>query len=925
MADRSYYAQNNRKLVMTDQEKPSSTKDQPIVDEMQDSYLRYAMSVIVARALPDVRDGLKPSQRRILVAMHDLKLGPRTAHRKCAKISGDTTGNYHPHGDAVVYPTLVRLAQAFVMRYPLIDGQGNFGSIDGDPPAAMRYTEARMAPPTPDLMEDIDKETVDFIPNYDETRTEPVVLPAKFPNLLVNGSTGIAVGMATNLPPHNLGEICDGLIALIENPNIAITELMKHVPGPDFPTGGLICGRQGIMDAYTRGRASLTLRARTHIEETKGGRKRIVVDEIPFNILKNTITERIAECVKDGRLGEVSDIRDESDRKNPIRLVVECKSNVSEEVVLNKLFQHTPLQTTYTVINIALVGKQPQTMSLKQLMEHYLDHRREVILRRTRFLLRKARQRAHILEGLILAVGDIDAIIDLIKSSADPEVAKSRLMERPLRLGEAATLSKLLPESFVRPATTTDQFLTEPQAKAILAMQLQRLTGLEIEKLATEYRELVDEIEGYQKILSEPALVLDIIREDLFEMKAKYADKRRTEITGAVGEFIMEDLIEDVPMIVTISHEGYIKRMPPDTYRVQGRGGRGIKASDTKEGDFLRDLFIASTHDYLLFFTSRGRVYWLKVYDVPEMARTARGRSIANLLKMQDNESCRAVLRVSKFEEAFVFFATAKGTVKKTALGAFSNPRPSGIIAISLDPDDSLIGVELTGEGDQIVLGTRQGMAIRFEQSDVRAMGRAAAGVKGLTLKRDDQVVDMAVIRPGMSLLVVCENGFGKRTEIEEYRLQKRGGSGVINIRTTERNGTVVALRAVRDEDQLMLISANGIMLRTAIAQTREIGRATQGVRLMRLDEGDRVVSVARIAKEEDEDEVAANGTGGEGGAPAAPTAEAAEGGQPAAPPSTAEGKVAEEPSPDMGPAEEPPAENEESPPPEANPPDSEP
>lgn len=873
---------------MTDQEKPSSIKDQPIVDEMQDSYLRYAMSVIVARALPDVRDGLKPSQRRILVAMHDLKLGPRTAHRKCAKISGDTTGNYHPHGDAVVYPTLVRLAQPFIMRYPLIDGQGNFGSIDGDPPAAMRYTEARMAPPTPELLEDIDKETVDFVPNYDETRTEPVVLPAKFPNLLANGSTGIAVGMATNLPPHNLAEICDGLIALIENPNIPIAELMKHVPGPDFPTGGRICGRQGIIDAYTRGRGSLTLRAKTHLEETKTGRKRIVIDEIPFNILRNTITERVAECVKDGRLSEVSDIRDESDRKHPIRLVVECKGNASEEVVLNKLFQHTPLQTNYTVINIALVGKQPQTMSLKQLMEHYLAHRKEVITRRTRYLLRKARQRAHILEGLILAVGDIDAIIDLIKSSADPEIARSRLVQRPLRLTEAAALSKLLPDTFVRQASSEDQFLTDVQAKAILAMQLQRLTGLEIEKLASEYRDLVDEIEGYQKILTDPALVLDIIREDLYEMKAKFGDQRRTEITGAVGEFIMEDLIEDVPMIVTISHEGYIKRMPPDTYRVQGRGGRGIKGSDTKEGDFLKDLFVASTHDYLLFFTNRGRVYWLKVYDVPEMARTARGRSVANLLKVQDNESTRAVLRVSKFEEGFAFFATAKGTVKKTALAAFSNPRPSGIIAISLDPDDSLIGVELTGEGDQIVLGTRLGMAIRFEQTDVRAMGRAAAGVKGLTLRRDDQVVDMAVIRPGMSLLTVCENGFGKRTEIEEYRLQKRGGSGVINIRTTERNGAVVALRAVRDEDQLMLITANGIMLRTPIAETREIGRATQGVRLIRLDEGDKLVAVARIAKEEDENEAPPDGSASGGpataGAPA-PDSTSATAGSPAASP----------------------------------------
>ncbi|MBI5763617.1 MAG: DNA gyrase subunit A [Planctomycetes bacterium] len=831
---------------------PEKIRNLPIVDEMQDSYLRYAMSVIVSRALPDVRDGLKPSQRRILVAMNDLNLGPRSAHRKCAKISGDTSGNYHPHGEAVVYPTLVRMAQSFNMRYPMIDGQGNFGSIDGDPPAAMRYTEARMAAPTVDMMDDIDKETVDFIPNYDDTTTEPVVLPAKFPNLLVNGSTGIAVGMATNLPPHNIGEICNGLIALIENPAITVEELMKHVPAPDFPTGGFICGRSGIIDAYTRGRGTLTLRAKSHFEEMKGDRVRIVVDEIPYGILKNTITEKIAECVKDGRLPEVSDVRDESDRKYAVRLVVECKSGVSEEVVLNKLYEHTPLQTTYTIMNIALVGKQPQTLSLKQLMEHYLEHRRDVITRRTRFLLRKARQKAHILEGLILALGDIDAIIDLIKKSKSPDEAKTALMDRPLRLAESASLAKLLPAQFIARVSKTDQRLTHVQAAAILSMQLQRLTGLEIEKLAKEYGELVDEIEGYQRILQDPALVLDIVREDLHEMKAKYADARRTQIIAAVGEFRMEELIEDRPMIVTISHEGYIKRVPTETYRSQGRGGRGIRGSDTKEGDFIEDLFVASTHNYLLFFTNRGRVYWIKVYDIPEMARTARGRSIANLLKMQDNERHTAVLPVSQFEEKFVFFATANGTVKKTALGAYSRPRPSGIIAISLDPDDSLINVALVSDQDEVVLGTRQGMAVRFNQTDVRAMGRAAGGVRGITLKRDDIVVDMAVIRPGMSLLTVCENGYGKRTEIEEYRLQKRGGSGVINIKATERNGEVVALRSVTDSDELMLITANGIMLRTPISETREIGRATQGVRLIRLDEGDKVVSVARVAKDEE-------------------------------------------------------------------------
>ncbi len=827
-----------------------SVHNLPIVEEMQDSYLRYAMSVIVSRALPDVRDGLKPSQRRILTAMHDLKLGPRSPHRKCAKISGDTTGNYHPHGDAVVYPTMVRMAQPFNMRVPLIDGQGNFGSIDGDPPAAMRYTEARMTAPTMAMLDDIDKDTVDFIPNYDETTTEPTVLPAKFPNLLVNGTTGIAVGMATSLPPHNLGEICDGLVALIEKPDIGLPEMMRIVPGPDFPTGGMICGRQGIIDAYTRGRGSLKQRAKTHMEEMKGGRSRIVVDEIPYGLLKNTITEKLVAGVKDGRLSEVSDIRDESDRKHAVRLVIELKTGVNVDVALNKLYRHTPLQTNFSIINIALVGKQPKTMGLIELMRHFLDHRKVVITRRTRFLLQKARQRAHILEGLILAVGDIDEIIALIKSSADPKVAKEALMKRPLRLSESAALTKLLPEAFARRVREKDQFLTGVQAGAILSMQLQRLTGLEVEKLAKEYGGLVGEIEGYQNILSDPARVLDMIREDIHEMKSKYADDRRTEITGDVGEFSMEELIEDVPMMVTITHEGYIKRTSPDAYRKQGRGGRGVKGSDTRKGDFLENLFSATTHNYLLFFTDRGRVYWLRVYDIPEMARTARGRSIANLLKMQDNERYKAVLPITEFEEKFVVFATAKGRVKKTALGAFSRPRQSGIIAIGLDPDDTLIGVALSEDQDEVVLGARKGQAIRFKQSDIRAMGRGAAGVKGISLKGDDRVVDMAVIRPGMSLLTICEHGYGKRTDIEEYRLQKRGGNGVINIRTTDRNGQVVALRAVQDTDELMLITAKGIMLRTGVSSLREIGRATQGVKIITPDEGDTVVSVAKIAVE---------------------------------------------------------------------------
>ncbi|MCK6455047.1 MAG: DNA gyrase subunit A [Phycisphaerae bacterium] len=866
---------------------PGPVTDLPIVDEMQDSYLRYAMSVIMARALPDVRDGLKPSQRRILVAMNDLNLGPRAAARKCAKIAGDTSGNYHPHGEAVIYPTLVRLAQGFNMRVPLVDGQGNFGSIDGDPPAAMRYTEARMTAAAVAMLEDLERETVDQVPNYDETRLEPVVLPSKFPNLLINGSIGIAVGMATSIPPHNPGEVCDALVAMIDRPDIELDELLKLVPGPDFPTGGMICGQRGIREAYETGRGNLILRAKLHVEETKSGREQIVVDEIPYNILKNTITERIAECVKEGRLPDVADVRDESDRKNPIRLVVELKKDANAEVVINQLYEFTPLQSNFVIINIALVGKQPRTMPLKELMQRFIDHRKDVITRRTRFLLRKARQRLHLVEALVLCLDSIDRIVAIIRAAGSAAEAKERLMKLPLALGKATervargaaaeiSAEELvrrfaeIPEAHRKRLAGGEHFLTGVQADAILSMQLQRLTGLETQKLCQEFAKLVEEIDGYEAILRDPALVLDIIREDLYEIKAKFADARRTQFAPEVGEFRMDELIAREQMIVTLSHEGYIKRVPIDTYRKQGRGGRGLRASDTKEGDFLAHLFVASTHDYLLFFTNRGRVYWLRVYDIPEMARTARGRSIANLLRFQEGEFHTAVLPVTQFEEKFVFFATAKGRVKKTALGAFSRPRPSGIIAIGIDPDDTLINVALTNAGDNIVIATRDGMAVRFDESNVRAMGRGAAGVRGISLRGDDIVVDMAVARPGMSMLTVCENGYGKRTNLDEYRLQRRGGSGVINIRTTERNGRVVALRSVEDTDELMMITANGIMLRTAVAELREIGRATQGVRLIRVDEGDRVVAVAKIAPE---DETAAQSASGSSSPPAMPVA----------------------------------------------------
>ena len=838
--------------------------DQPLVEEMQDSYLTYSMSVIMARALPDVRDGLKPSQRRILVAMNDLNLTPRAQTKKCSKISGDTSGNYHPHGDAVIYPTLVRLAQPWNLRETLIEGQGNYGSIDGDPPAAMRYTEARMTAASMFLLEDLEYDTVDFVPNYDNSSEEPTVLPGKFPNLLVNGATGIAVGMATNLPPHNVGEVCDALLAFLDDPNVSLARLMQILPGPDFPTGGQICGRQGIYDAFSTGRGSITMRGRCHIEESKTGRKTIVIDEIPYGVLRSSIVEKTAEGVKAGTIKDVSAVNDASDRKHDVRIEIDLKKDANEDVIINQLYQYTPFQSNFHIMNIALVDRQPRTLRLKDLLDLYIHHRKVVIRRRTAFLLRRAKQKAHLLEGLILAVGDIDAIIELIKKSASPDAARAGLMARPLRLIEHATLTKLLPPAFVERYRAGGYHLTAVQANAILAMQLQRLTGLEIEKLAKEYAGLVEEIEGYEAILREEQRVLDIIREDIHEIKAKYSGKRRTEIIEAVGDFRLEELIPDEPVIVTISHEGYIKRTDVDSYRKQGRGGKGVKAGATKEGDFLEYLFAVNTHDYLYVFTNRGRVYRMRVFDVPAMARTARGRSLANLLSMQEGETHRAILPIKELEESFLFFATAKGTVKKTALKAFANMRQSGIIAITLDPDDSLINVERTTGTNEIVMGSRLGMAVRYDESNVRAMGRAAAGVKGMTLSGDDLVVSMVAINPGQSVLTVCENGYGKRTVIEEYRKTKRGGKGVINIKTTDRNGPVVAILSVVETDELMLITQQGMTLRTDLSAVREIGRATQGVRLIKLEENDKVVAVARLVPEEDSGE---KGDGAEGAA----------------------------------------------------------
>jgi DNA gyrase subunit A len=849
-----------------------SFENRQILEEIKHSYLNYAMSVIVSRALPDVRDGLKPSQRRVLVAMNDLNLGPRSKHRKCAKIVGDTSGNYHPHGDQATYGTLVRMGQEWNMRYTLVDPQGNFGSIDDDPPAAMRYTEARMTSAATEMLEDLDRDTVDFIPNYDETRTEPTVLPSRFPNLLVNGATGIAVGMATNLAPHNVAEICDALILLIEDPNCGFRDIMQKLPGPDFPTGGIICGRKGIVEAYTTGRGHLTVRAKAEIEESKKGKDLIIVTEIPYMVIKTNIISKIAECVTDNVITEISDVRDESDREG-MRIVVEIKKEADANVALNKLYQYTQMQTTFAIQNIALVNSRPETLNIKQLMQHFIDHRKVVIRRRTDFLLKRCRTRAHILEGLILAVSDIDEIINIIKRSPDAPAAKLNLMAKPLKLVESKTLEKLLPEAFIREKSKQDNFLTGPQADAILTMQLQRLTGLEMERLAKEYGELCEKMADYEAILADEKCVLDIIREDLYEIKEKFGDKRRTVIAQDVDEFNIEDLIAEEEVLVTISHIGYIKRMPVDTYRKQGRGGKGIIASDIKEGDFIEHLFVASTHDYLLVFTNRGKCYWLKVYDVPSLTRQSKGRSIANLLQLGD-EKIKSIINVRNFDERQLVMATAQGTIKKTELSAYGHVRTNGLIAIKLDPTDDLIGAQVTGGKDEIILGTRDGMSIRFNEDDVRSMGRVAHGVRGIKLRQGDAVVDMVVPKEGDSLLTVCENGYGKRTDLVDYRLQSRGGIGLINIKTSDRNGKVVALKSVREGDELMLITANGIIIRTGLDELRDIGRNTQGVRLIKLNEGDKLVASEIIEKQSDEpgDEGEEPEAGGDG--PAAPQQE---------------------------------------------------
>ena len=820
-----------------------------IEDELKESYLTYAMSVIISRALPDVRDGLKPSQRRILAAMRDLGLTPGGSTSKCAGIVGETMKRYHPHGDNSIYPTLARMAQWWNMRHLLITGQGNFGSIHGLPPAAMRYTEAKLSPVAAEMLEDIELDTVDFQPSYDEKHSEPRVLPAKFPNLLVNGSGGIAVGMATSIPPHNLGEVCDAVVALIDNPEITLPELMEFIPAPDFPTGATICGRYGIMEAYRTGRGKVILRAKYTIEEQKDGRSQIIITEIPYQLTKEPLLKKLAELVNGERVTGVTDVVDESDRKQPVRIVVKVKKGEDPKVIVNQLFQYSPLQDSFSVIMLALVDGRPRTLPLKDMLRLFLEHRIVVIRRRTQFQLRQARQRAHIVEGLLIALAYIDEIIRVIRSSANPTEARARLMGMEV---SAEVLRRALND----PEAKATAGLTRMQSDAILAMRLQQLTGLELDRLTKEYVDLKTDIAHYERILGDEQLILDLIRADMREIKRKYADPRRSAVDSEeLGDYDKEALIREEYMIVTVTHDGYIKRLPPSTYRAQNRGGRGITATNTREGDFLEYMFVGLTHDYILFFTDHGKVYWLKVYDVPEQTRTSSGRAIVNLLQLGEGEKITGLIPVRNFSpDECLFMVTRKGTVKKTELSAFKRPLGRGIIALGLDEGDELIGVARTKAGDQVVLSTKEGMAIRFDESDARVMGRPAHGVRGIRLEEGDEVIGMVVANgqdDPASLLTVCSNGFGKRTLLSEYRSQSRGGKGLIDIKTSDRNGAVVAISKVTEADEVMLTTSGGILIRTKISDTRPIGRNTQGVRLIRVEEGDVVRSLAKLPETE--------------------------------------------------------------------------
>jgi len=799
-----------------------------IEDEMKSSYLDYAMSVIVGRALPDVRDGLKPVHRRILFGMNEMGLASNRAYRKSAKIVGEIMGNYHPHGDSAIYDTLVRMAQDFNMRYLLVDGQGNYGSMDGDSPAAMRYTEARMTKLAEDMLEDIDKETVDFGPNYDDSLEEPLVLPTKVPNLLINGAGGIAVGYATNIPTHNIGEVIDGLLLLLENPDVTVAQLMVKIPGPDFPTAGFIYGFGGIKEAYETGRGLIKVRAKVVIEtDPATDRERLIVTEIPYQVNKAKLIEKIAELVQDDRIKGITDLRDESSDREGVRVIIELKRNEIPLVVLNNLYKNTQLESTFGVIMLALVNNRPEVLNLKQILRYFLDHRREVVIRRTAFELRKAEERAHILEGLKIALDNLDAVITLIRRSQSPDEARVGLVQ---------------------------QFsLTEIQAQAILDMRLQRLTQLERTKLVEEYQEILKQIEYLKSVLGSESLVRTIIRDELTQIRDTYTDARRTQIVKEEGELSIEDLIAEEEVVVTISHAGYIKRNAASLYRAQRRGGKGKIGMGIKDEDFVETLLTATTHQTLLFFTDAGKVYWLKVHEIPEASRAAKGKALVNLLALAGSEKVTATLAVKEFrEDLFVVMATKKGLVKKTELAAYSNPRQGGIIALGLEGGDKLIGVQLTDGQREILLGTKQGITIRFAESEVRSMGRTAHGVKGITLEEGNDVIGMETITPDSttSILTVTEGGYGKRTSVGEYRVQGRGGKGIISVKTTEKNGLAVGFLQVRDSDEIMLIAAQGKVLRCKVGDIREIGRNTQGVRILDLEgEEDRVVAVARLAE----------------------------------------------------------------------------
>ncbi|MBN3039054.1 MAG: DNA gyrase subunit A [Candidatus Omnitrophica bacterium] len=798
-----------------------------IEDEMKDSYISYAMSVIVGRALPDVRDGLKPVHRRILFTMKELNLEHSKPFRKSARIVGDCLGKFHPHGDMAVYDALVRMVQDFSLRYPLIEGQGNFGSVDGDAPAAMRYTEARMRSITEWMLKDLEKETVRFTPNFDESLSEPVILPAVLPNLLINGSSGIAVGMATNIPPHNLTEVIEGVKLVIDKPDCEIKDIMRLIKGPDFPTGGFICGREGIKQAFLTGRGRIKVRAKANIEQQKNGKEAIVITEIPYQVNKSNILASIAKLVQDRKIEGIGDLRDESD-KDGMRIVIDMRRGANAQIVLNQLFKHTQMEETFGIIMLALVKNQPRILNLKQLLELFIEHRREIITLRTKFELRKAEERAHILEGLKIALKYLDRVIKTIRQSKTPQIARQALMK--------------------------NFSLSERQAQAILEMQLQRLTALERDKIDKEYLELIKKIEQLKAILASDKKVLGIIKEELDELNKKFGDDRRTQIVGEIEELEIEDLIAEEDVIITISHQGYIKRLPVSAYRKQRHGGRGIAAMETKEEDFVEHLFMASTHEYILFFTNKGKVYWLKVHEIPQAGRLSKGKAIINLVQLESGESVSAHVQVKEFDpQKYLVLVTRQGLIKKTRLDAFSNPRKAGIVAISIEELDELIGAALTDGEAEILLASRQGMAVRFKEDDVRDMGRAAKGVRAIRLGKKDVVIGMQIVKPDAMLLTVTESGFGKRTNFTEYRVQSRGGKGIINVKVTKKTGEAVGLKTVTDKDEVMIITQNGMVVRCPVKDIRTVGRNTQGVRVIRLDAKDKVSSVASVVRREEE------------------------------------------------------------------------